>query len=169
MIPRPPALPPTWRSTSNPDISGNATSISIKSGARFSAASMAARPDSASPSTCKSATRRHSSVNWERTEGSVSTMRSFIECRSSGHQRLNGWTPLAWRARNNDTGQQGCCIPSGHHRDRPTAAIPPQSSLAPRCAPALASTSVLPRSILRTQCSCFVFDAFSLRGFTQRR
>src|SRR5580692_40833 len=77
-------------------MSGNATSISIRSGARLSTASIAALPDSASPSTCRSLKPRHNEANSERTAGSLSTMMSLMaggSCSASfawamGHRRL---------------------------------------------------------------------------------
>src|SRR5579863_2652888 len=69
---------PAPRRTSNPDISGSATSMSMISGERLFAASIALPPDSASPTTCTSAARRHNWASSQRTDCSLSTISSVM-------------------------------------------------------------------------------------------
>src|SRR5579863_3094111 len=69
---------PAPRRTSNPDISGSATSMSMTSGERLFAASIALPPDSASPTTCTSVARRHSWASSQRTDCSLSTISSVM-------------------------------------------------------------------------------------------
>src|SRR5580692_3428636 len=75
---------PVPRRTSNPDISGRATSMTMTSGDRLFAASIASPPDSASPTTCTSAARRHNWASSERTCGSLSTISSVMGRGSCG-------------------------------------------------------------------------------------
>ena len=70
---------PASRRTSNPDMSGNPTPISITSGARSSTASIAAPPEPTSPTMFKSVVSWHSCVKAQRAAGSSSTMRSLRE------------------------------------------------------------------------------------------
>src|SRR5580700_3659793 len=76
----------TARRRSKPDISGNSTPKSTMSGLRGPAASIAAVPQAASPTTCTSSLRQHSRIRLLRVSAWLSTITTFTSVPERGQR-----------------------------------------------------------------------------------